>query len=123
MGLAVSSPMLALGEGRRRIEITLGFDRRQEATDPETMRPGATDRAGGASPREAVAGVILSDPAMIEPFGIGVPEAAVEIIAGWVEALVAETGLAPTLALLQQACLRAATTPDGLRSHRRRHPG
>ena len=39
MGLAVSSPMLALAEGRRRIEVTLGFGRRQEDEHAAAPRP------------------------------------------------------------------------------------
>ena len=117
MGLAISSPMLALAEGRRRIEVTLGFGRRQEDEHAAAPPPGdppvaAAEEAGGDALAEAVAAVVLSDPAMIEPFGLGPPEAALPVIAGWVERLVAETGMAPAPRLVQHACLRAATTPE-----------
>ncbi len=117
MGLAVSSPMLALAEGRRRIEVTLGFGRRQEDEHAAAPPPGdppvaATEEAGGDALAEAVAAVVLSDPPMIEPFGLGPPEAALPVIAGWVERLVAEAGMAPAPRLVQHACLRAATTPE-----------
>ena len=117
MGLAVSSPMLALAEGRRRIEVTLGFGRRQEDEHAAAPPPGdppvaAAEEAGGNALAEAVAAVVLSDPPMIEPFGLGPPEAALPVIAGWVERLVAETGMAPAPQLVQHACLRAAATPE-----------
>lgn len=102
MGVRIASPMLLLAEGRRRIDLRLGFGRRHDG------EPAGADTAPLA---EAVAAVVLSDPAMLAPFGLGPPEAAVPAVAAWVEALAAETGPAPAPALVQHACLREASTP------------
>lgn len=112
MGIAVASPMLALAEGRRRIDVTLGLGRRQEADPDESAPPAAAARAGGAALAEAVAAVVLSDPGIVEPFGLGPPGTAIEAVAGWVEDLAAEAGLAPAPAMVRHACLRHATTPE-----------
>ncbi len=113
IGLAIASPMLALAEGRRRIEVRLTLGRRQEVAAAQTGRPDpqAAGAGGGEDLAAAVAGVLIADPALSAAFDLGRPEAALPVVAGWVERLVAETGPAPARALVQHACLRAAVTP------------
>ena len=117
MGLADLEPDAGAGRrpaadrGHARLRPPAG-GRARGGAPPGDPPVAAAEEERGDALAEAVAAVVLSDPAMIEPFGLGPPEAALPVIAGWVERLVAETGMAPAPRLVQHACLRAATTPE-----------
>ena len=117
LGLDIASPMLALAEGDRLIELRLRM--RRASNLPAGSRPLSEDellrraRLGGRDPEVVLA--LRTDPDLVRAFGWPEPEAGIQIIAERVEEMVRARRVSPSLALIYEALAVFVLDIDALR--------
>jgi len=116
MGLDISSPMLALAEGERWIELTLSMRRSSNLpAEPIPLPPDAPARSRATGPEPETVLALRSDPELLRAFGLSRDAAWIEVIADQVEALADSLGVTPALTLVYQVLALRALDLGALR--------